>query len=107
MEFIKFEDFKKIDLRVGKILEADRIENSEKLLKLKVDAGEIRQIVAGIGKDYSPQDLIGRQIAVVMNLEPKNLLGYESQGMMLAAGCDGKPVLLKPDYEITPGSQIK
>ena len=108
MNYISFEEFQKIDLRVGKIIEAEKIASSEKLLKLKVDfGGEKRQLVAGIAKFYQPEDLIGKEIVVVVNLEPKNLMGIESQGMLLAADDKGKPVLLRPDKEVLPGSKIK
>ena len=105
---ISFEEFQKIDLRVGKIVEAEKIEGADKLLKLKVDLGaEKRQLVAGIAKFYQPKNLIGREIVVVVNLEPKTLMGIESQGMLLAADVEGKPVLLKPDEEVPPGTKIR
>jgi len=108
MENINFEEFQKIDLRVGKIIEAEKIEGTDKLLKLKVDLGEEeRQLVAGIAKFYQPEDLIGKEIVVVANLEPKILRGIESQGMLLAADVEGKPVLLKPDQEVPPGTKIR
>jgi len=108
MENINFEEFQKIDLRVGKIIEAEKIEGADKLLKLKVDLGEEkRQLVAGIAKFYQPEDLIGKEIVVVANLEPKTLRGVESQGMLLAADVEGKPVLLKPDQEVPPGTKIR
>ena len=107
MENINFEEFQKIDLRVGKIIEAERIEGTDKLLKLKVDLGEEkRQLVAGIAKFYQPEDLIGKEIVVVVNLEPKTFRGIESQGMLLAADVKGKPVILKPDKEVPPGTKI-
>ncbi len=107
MENINFEEFQKIDLRVGKIIEAERIEGTDKLLKLKVDLGEEkRQLVAGIAKFYQPEDLIGKEIVVVVNLEPKTFRGIESQGMLLAADVEGKPVILKPDKEVPPGTKI-
>lgn len=105
---IKFEDFQKIDLRVGKIIEAERVKNSEKLLKLIVDLGsEKRQLVAGIGKFYSPESLIGKEVVVVFNLEPKKIMGIESQGMLLAADIGGKPIILVPEKEVPPGTKIK
>ena len=108
MKDINFEEFQKIDLRVGKIIEAEKIEGTDKLLKLKVDLGEEkRQLVAGIAKFYQPEDLIGKEIVVVANLEPKILRGIESQGMLLAADVEGKPVLLKPDQEVPPGTKIR
>jgi methionyl-tRNA synthetase len=104
---IKFDDFQKIDLRVGKVLDAKKVEGSEKLLKLIVDLGnEKRQLVAGIAKFYKPEDLIGKEIVVVANLEPKNLMGIESQGMLLTADVEGEPVILIPEKEIPPGSII-
>ena len=83
---ITIDDFKKIDFRVGRVVEAERIPKSEKLLKLKVDIGaETRQVIAGIAKHYEPEKLIGRSIVVVANLQPAKLMGQESQGMLLAA----------------------
>ena len=104
---INFEDFKKLDLKVARIIEAERIENSEKLLKLKIDLGdEKRQIVAGLGKTYSPETLRGKEIVVIINLEPRRLLGIESQGMLLAAD-NNEPILLIPEKEIPPGTKIR
>jgi methionine--tRNA ligase beta chain len=105
---ISFEDFQKIDLRVAKIIKAEKIEGSEKLLNLEIDLGsEKRQIVAGISQFYEPEDLIGKEIVVVANLEPKKLMGIESQGMLLAAEKDGKPVILIPEKEVPPGTKIR
>jgi len=104
---INFNDFKKLDLRVAKIIKAENVEGSEKLLKLEIDVGEEkRQIVAGIGKFYSPEDLIKREIVVIVNLEPRVLMGIESQGMLLAADVDGRPVLLRPDENVSAGTKI-
>ncbi len=106
---ITFEDFQKLDLRVGKITVAENVEGSDKLLRLLVDLGpEIgeRQIVAGIVQFYQPEDLIGQQIVVVVNLEPKIFKGLESQGMLLAADDKG-PVLLSPDKEVAPGTKVR
>lgn len=104
---INFEDFKKLDLKVARIIEAERVENSEKLLKLKIDLGdEKRQIVAGLGKNYSPETLRGKEIVVIINLEPRRLLGIESQGMLLAAD-NNEPILLIPEKEVPPGTKIR
>lgn len=104
---ITFDDFKKVELKIGKVVEAEDVVTSEKLLKLKVDiAGEVRQVVAGIKKQYNPNDLVGRQVAVVVNLEPRMVMGIESQGMILAADDNG-PVLLRPDRDVPSGSIIK
>lgn len=106
---ITIEDFKKLDLRIAKIISAERLENSEKLLKLKVDlGGEERQIIAGIGKFYEVEDLINKEVVVVANLELKEIMGLESQGMLLAANCDGnEPVLLIPEKSVPAGTEIK
>jgi methionine--tRNA ligase beta chain len=105
---VSFEDFQKIDLRVAKIVEADKVKGSEKLLKLVIDVGkEKRQIVAGIGKFYKPEDLIGKEIVVLLNLEPKKLMGIESQGMLLAADVEGEPVILIPEKEVPAGTKIR
>jgi len=104
---ISFDDFKKVELRVAKILACEEVPGAEKLLKLLIDVGaEKRQIVAGIKKIYQPGELIGREIIVVTNLEPRTVMGVESQGMLLAADDNG-PVLLRPDREVAPGSVIK
>jgi len=108
MDTISYEDFKRLDLRVAKILEAERVENSEKLIKLQIDLGEEkRQIIAGIGHFYNPEDLINKQIVLVCNLEPKALMGLESQGMLLAASNKDQISLLIPDQEIPAGSVVK
>ncbi|MFH1643407.1 MAG: methionine--tRNA ligase subunit beta [Patescibacteria group bacterium] len=104
---INFEEFKKIELKIATILKAEKVEESENLIKLEVDLGEEkRQILAGIQKYYETEKLVGRQIVIVVNLEPKEMMGLESQGMLLAANVDGKPVLLQPENEVPPGSKI-
>ena len=105
---ITFDDFMKVELTAGSIKEAERVPKSEKLLKLQVDTGggQLRQIVAGIGKDYEPDELRGKQVAVVTNLKPVKLMGIESQGMMLAAGGD-RLQLITFDGEVKPGTRIK
>jgi methionine--tRNA ligase beta chain len=105
---INYDDFAKLELKVATILAAERVEGSEKLLKLKVNLGEEeRQIIAGIGKSYEPEVLIGRQIVIIANLEPRSLMGLESQGMLLAADSPEGPVVLAPSSEVAPGSKIK
>ncbi len=107
---ISYPEFQNVDLRVGKVLSAERVEGSEKLLKLMVNVGpEIgeRQIIAGIGKAYSPEVMVGREIIIVINLEPRSLMGLESQGMLLAADDESGPTLLKPDKDALPGAKIK
>lgn len=111
------DEFQKTDLRIAKVLEAERVASSEKLVKLKITLGaEERQIIAGIGKVYEPAMLIGKEIVIVANLEPRQFtLRYdsgqvelESQGMLLAASReDGSPVLIMPEKEIEPGAKIR
>jgi methionyl-tRNA synthetase len=104
---ITIDDFKKIELKVAKVLEAERVEGSEKLIKLQLEIGdEKRQILGGIGKYYEPEQLVGRQIIVVYNLEPRQMMGLESNGMLLAASDDSGISLLMPDREISSGSRI-
>ncbi|CUU03106.1 methionyl-tRNA synthetase [Candidatus Kryptobacter tengchongensis] len=105
---ITIEDFEKIDLRVAEVVECERVKNSEKLLKLKVKIGtEQRQIVAGIGKHYKPEDLIGKKVVIVANLKPAKLMGIESQGMLLAAVKDEKLTIITTLGEIESGSQVR
>jgi methionyl-tRNA synthetase len=92
-DFVTYKDFSKFDLRIAKILEAQRVPKSEKLIKLQINLGEAlgeRQIVAGIGKQYEPEELVGRKIVVVANLKPAKLMGLESKGMLLAASDEGQ-----------------
>jgi methionine--tRNA ligase beta chain len=111
---ISIEDFSKVELKTAKILSAERVEGSEKLVRLQVNAGDVdeegnmrpRQILAGIVLAYEPSVLVGKNIVIVANLEPRALMGFESQGMLLAAS-DGMPVLLTPDREVPPGSKIR
>jgi len=107
MKNISLEEFKKLDLRIGRILTAEPIENSKKLLKLTVDIGnEKRQIIAGIAGVYKPEELIGKNFVVLTNLETKKFMGLESAGMILCAESDGVPVCLTPLKEVPPGSKI-
>jgi len=104
---INFEEFEKVDLRAGKILEAEKVEGSDKLLKLQIDLGEEkRQILAGIGKTYTPEELINKTVIVIINLEPRMLMGLESQGMVLAVKDNNNLSVLVPEKEIVPGSKI-
>lgn len=107
LSLISFKEFQKIDLRVGTVLKAEAVPGSKKLLKLTVDIGEKRSIVAGISGQYTEQDLMGKQILLVANLEPVRLMGVESCGMVLAAGDKSGLHLLMPDAETVPGSKVK
>lgn len=104
---ITIEDLKKLEIRIGTILSAERVENTDKLIKLEVDLGdEKRQIVTGIAEFFETKDLEGKQIPIAVNLEPKTFKGIESQGMILAASVDGRPVLLNPEEEVPAGSIV-
>ena len=127
MDIVTFDDFKKIDIRIGKIVSAEKVEGSDKLLKLEVDFGfeavEImtmgeqtpkqdkipirRQIIAGIAQFYAPEALIGKECPFAYNLAPRMLKGLESQGMILCPSGETGPVLMHPDKEIPPGSIVK
>lgn len=106
---ITYDDFAKLDIRIGTVMSAERIEGADKLLKLIVDLGEERrQIVAGIATIVAdPAELVGKQLPILMNLEPRMLRGVESQGMMLAADENDLPVLLYPEHPIPNGSKIR
>jgi len=104
---LTFEEFQKCDLRIAKVIKAERIPKSKKLVKLEVDLGEIRTVVAGIGQDYAPEEMIGKEIVIVANLEPTKLMGVESQGMLLAARDEKSLKLIVPEGEIRPGTKVK
>jgi methionyl-tRNA synthetase len=102
------DEFQASDLRVGKIISAERVEGSEKLLKLQVDIAEPepRQILSGIAKAYAP-DLVGKSVVIIANLDPRMMMGMESNGMLLAAhGEGGAPVLIQPVSDVPPGAKI-
>jgi methionyl-tRNA synthetase len=106
---ISIDDFMKVDLRVAKVLTAEKVPNSRKLVKLSIDVGtEQRTLVAGISEAYEPEQLVGRTIVMVFNLKPAKLMGIESNGMVLAASPDGgKPTLVGFDQEIPPGTRVR
>ena len=107
MEIINFDDFSKLNIRVGKIIGAEDVEGSNKLIKMKVDIGdEERQIVAGISKYYSLDELTNKTVIGLINLEPRKIFGIESQGMLLASIDEDKVSLLQTDKEMIPGSEI-
>lgn len=111
---VTLEEFQKVELKIGKIAAAERVAGSEKLLKLQVDLGgpdlehpDVRQIISGIAKQYAPEDLIGKEVTLVVNLESRMMMGMASQGMMLCAhGEDGEPVVLLPEKPVPPGAEI-
>jgi methionyl-tRNA synthetase len=107
-EIIDINEFAKLDLRIGKIENAERVKGSKKLIKLEVDVGdETRQLVAGIAEEYNPESLIGKLVPILANLKPVKLMGVESQGMILAVDVNGKPILLHPDVEVPAGSIVR
>jgi methionyl-tRNA synthetase len=105
---ITYDQFKTVDLRVATVLAADRVEGSEKLIRMDLDLGEMgkRQIVSGIGKVYTPDELVGTQIVIVANLEPRSLMGLESHGMLLASGGQEGASLLRPERPVSAGSAV-
>lgn len=106
--FISIDDFAKVQLRVGKVIEAERIPKADKLLRLQVDLGsEKRQILAGIAQHYTPDEMIGRSVVIVANLAPRTMRGYESQGMLLAASDDSGQLTLVNPGEIAPGATVR
>ena len=106
---ITLDDFKKIDMRVARVIEAVKVPKSDKLLKLQIEIGnERRQVVAGIAKHYKPEELVGKAIVVVANLQPAKLMGQESQGMILAASDEsGNLTLVGVQSEISTGATVK
>jgi methionyl-tRNA synthetase len=105
---IEFDDFTKVDIRVGTVIEAENVPKSDKLLKLKVDTGlDQRTILSGISKYYSPDDILNKKVMVLINLKPRKMMGFESQGMLLLADdSDGNLSLMQPDSDISDGSIV-
>lgn len=105
---ITFDDWSKVDIRVGKVVEAERAEGSDRLLKLRVSFGsEERQIVAGLAQKYGPEELVGKKTIFLFNLEPKNLRGMESQGMIIVAGGKKGHTLVVPEKDVEEGSRLE
>lgn len=106
---ISFEEFQKLDLRIGKITEANQIPSSKNLIRVVVDFGsEKRQAVAGLLQWYQPQDLVGKKCLFILNLQKRKVMGVESQCMILAAEDDtGNVTVLQPEKDITQGSKIR
>ena len=105
---ISIEDFAKVQMRVGEVLEAERVEGSRKLIRMRVDIGaEVRQVVAGIAGAYEPSSLIHRKIILVANLKPAKLMGIVSDGMVLAATAGDRPILATFAEDVPNGSPLK
>jgi len=116
METISFEEFKKLDIRIGKVISAEAVVGSEKLIKMEVDLGldpstgsglDKRQILAGILQYYKPKDLIGKSFVFLANLETKKMMGLESQGMILCADKDDEPICLVPLKDAPSGTIVR
>ena len=106
---INFDDFKKLEIRIGKVISVEKIPETDKLLKFVFDLGnEQRQIIAGMAEFFPDlSSLIGKEMPILVNIEPRELKGYKSEGMILAADVDNEPILLHPEKEIPPGTIIK
>lgn len=108
MAKISIADFQKVDLRVAEVLSAEPVPKSKKLLKLSVKLGEeTRTLVAGVAEHYPPQDLVGRKVIIVANLEPATLMGIQSNGMVLTASQDGPLGLLAVDRDVPSGAKVR
>lgn len=118
-DLVTIKDFQNLDFHIGRIVGSCRVEGSDKLLLLRVDLGKAsdsdesetkdyrRQIVAGVGRAYDPQALIGKQVVVLVNLVPKIIFGVESQGMLIAVDGDDGPVLIIPEKEVRDGALLR
>ncbi len=105
---ITLADFQKLDIRIGKIVSVEKVENADKLLKLEVDFGEFqRQIVSGIAEFYTPEELVGKEVPFIVNLEPRTFKGVESQGMLVAGDSPDGIFLLEPNKDVPPGTRLK
>lgn len=106
MDTITIEQFKKVEIRIGKVIKCEKVEGADKLLKLQVDFGDFqRQILSGIAEHYSPEEIEGEKLPFIVNLEPRTLRGEESQGMLMAVEAD-KPILLVPAKDVAEGSIV-
>ncbi len=107
MDTITFEEFKKVEIRIGKVLSAEKVENADKLLKLQVDFGEFqRQIISGIAQSFTPEELVGKKLPFIVNLEYRKFKGEESQGMLMAIDVPDKTVLLVPEEHVPEGTEV-
>lgn len=128
MDSITFEDFKRVEIRIGKIIACEKVENADKLLKLQVDFGPakqddsakqndsseqsksggriVRQIISGIAESFTPKELVGKKLPFIVNLEHRKFKGEESQGMLIAIDADEKTVLLEPSSDVAEGTEV-
>jgi len=109
MDEVQYEDFAKLDIRIGRVVAAEMVPETDKLIKCTVDLGELgqRTIVSGIAEWKKPEELVGKLLPYIVNLAPRTLRGVESQGMLLAASDEHGVVLLCPERETSPGSKLR
>lgn len=109
MKMITLDDFKKLDIKIGRVISAERVPDTDKLIKFIFDVGaEKRQIIAGMAEFFpDPSILVGKEMPLLLNIEPRTFRGETSHGMIIAADVDGKPKLLHPEEEIPPGSIVR
>ena len=117
MEYVTYEEFKKMDMRIGTIREVEPVPETDKLLRFQIDFNEVdengekklRQIISGLHEFYpDPSVLLNKQVLYIVNLEPRKIKGYESNGMLMAVdGVDGKPVFLTPEVSVSAGSKVR
>ena len=106
---ITFDDFKKLEIKIGKVISAVKVPDADKLIKFVFDIGtEQRQIIAGMADFFDdPSELVGKEMPILINIEPKKFRGYDSHGMIIAADVNSRPILLHPEKEIPPGSIVR
>jgi len=111
---ITFEEFKKVEIRIGKIISCEKVADADKLLKLQVDFGidpktnlpAVRQVVSGIAESFTPEELVGKKLPFIVNLEYRKFKGEESQGMLMAIDADDKTILLEPAEDVAEGTEV-
>ncbi len=107
MDTITLDEFKKVEIRIGKIIACEKVAEADKLLKLQVDFGEFaRQIVSGIAESFTPEELVGKKLPFIVNLEYRKFKGEESQGMLMAIDANDKTVLLEPSEDVSEGTEV-
>lgn len=105
---VTFDEFMKLEIKIGTVIAADRVAGADKLIRLEIDCGaETRQVVAGLAPAYTPEQLVGVQMPVVVNLAPRKLRGIESRGMILAVEVEGRPILLTPVDRVPAGCVVR
>jgi methionine--tRNA ligase beta chain len=104
---ISYDEFRKVEIRIGKVISCEKVEDADKLLKLEVDFGEYkRQVISAIAESYQSEELVGKKFPFVVNLEPRKIRGLESQGMILAIDVPEKTILIEPSEDVPQGSEV-